>query len=70
MDFPQCQCHILPHHILFDLISRTLCGKGYNLEAAYYAVFSIVARSFREDGMFLRFFSSLLFNSLLYFPQR
>lgn len=44
------------HHIIFDLISRTLCGKEYNYEAACYAVFSTVARNFCEYGMFYTIF--------------
>jgi hypothetical protein len=69
MNFPRVSVTFSAHHILFDLINRTLYGKEYNFEVAYYAVCSIVARNFREDGMFLRVFSSLLFNGLLFFPQ-
>jgi len=69
MNFPRVNVTFSAHHILFDLISRTLYGKEHNFEAAYYAVFSIVARNFHEDRMFLRLFSSVLFNGLLYFPQ-
>jgi len=47
MNFPCVSVTFSAHHILFDLISRTLCGKEYNFEAAQYAVFSIVTRNFR-----------------------